>query len=212
MSPSGQGVTSPNINSADQTQIQGAISALSTQALRWTGRGPQGEDTPTQSPFCKPITYTETYNGNGSWQLLLRNAPIQSVASLTIGNCVIPQSTQWGQPGWVIDGEKRFLDIRGQAGGQSAPYTTVGFPIGWQAYGFWKGQQNVLVTYAAGYTTVPGDIFFAAIRTCALRWKGKDWIGQKSKSMGDFGSVVYVEGDILDTDYRVFMSYARMGY
>ena len=108
--------------------------------------------------------YNETYNGNGSDILMLKNYPILSVASLVIGNTNIPESPDTNQSGWVIDtsGSGAALALRGW--GRS----TVGFsrwsvgdsqwsgygnapPLGQGPYSFYEGVMNVAVQYTAGF-------------------------------------------------------------
>jgi hypothetical protein len=112
-----------------------------------TGRGPQDGSFPTASPFVIPISYDEFYDGNGSIRMYLRNSPIQGVILLQIGYHVIPQSTLWGQQGFVIDGSKESISLRGGSGGGSTS-----FSFGqWNSWNFWKGIQNVHTTYIGGY-------------------------------------------------------------
>lgn len=77
-----------------------------------------------------PKTYVEVYNGNGHSTLPLRQTPVLLVRSLTVGSTSIAARTSIGQLGFVADENGVYLDGCGT---------------------FWRGVQNVSVTYDAGY-------------------------------------------------------------
>ncbi|HUB94287.1 MAG TPA: hypothetical protein VL993_00130 [Stellaceae bacterium] len=76
-------------------------------------------------------TYVETRNGTGGRALMLRHAPVTSLAALTIDGCAIPAAPDAVSAGWVLEAETGMLDLRG--------------------YAFRRGVQNIGVTYVAGY-------------------------------------------------------------
>jgi hypothetical protein len=138
----------------DSALIQTYITAFSQYALTYTGR----------RNLSSIKSYSETYNGSGSETLFLRNYPILSVSSLVIGTTAIPQSPGPTQSGWVIDtsGSQASLGLRGASGFQDGGFNrfTTGQrwaahgnapPLGYQAYLFTEGMQNVAVSYTAGY-------------------------------------------------------------
>lgn len=112
-------------------------------------------------------TYSESYDGNGNARLLLRNTPVVSVASVMVGSLVIPQAVPAngsvvGQPGWRATDRAVLLS----------------------GYCFERGQDNVSVTYTAGYATIPADLTLACAELVALSFRGLDHLGQNSKNLG----------------------------
>jgi hypothetical protein len=152
----------------------------------------------------------EDYDGTGSNAQLLRNWPILSISLLTISGNAIPKSTVFGQAGWVIDGDGRFVRLRGGGGGSSAAaqsFSLLGAAV------FVRDVQNVHVEYNAGFASIPSDLRLAATRTCALRYMGKRHIDRKSDSLGapGGGTTTYADYDIYKSDLQVVMNYARGG-
>jgi hypothetical protein len=173
----------------DTDQIQQIITAWSSMFMWRTGRGDMAEDTPTESPFNSWVNYQEAYDGNGSMKLYLRNYPIQAVNVLQVGNTIIPVSPKFGVSGYNVSVSKRYLFIRG-AGGTSMSGTVFGT---WFVNGFTKGIQNILVDYIAGYDPVPYDILVACIKSSALEYKKRSYIGVASKAMAQgAGSITYL--------------------
>jgi hypothetical protein len=139
-------------NAQDNAVIQSAITSISLDWLRRTGRGPRNFQVATQSPFNQPVQYTETYDGNGNSRMFLRNAPIVSVSSLTAFGKTVPQSTSPASAGWVIDDTAKSISLispfagRGYGGYGRWPAFQIGvlpqFPI---------GTQNIQITYTAGF-------------------------------------------------------------
>jgi hypothetical protein len=202
------GSQSPSI--PEQGVIIDCITAFSIQMLYWTGRGPTDESVAINSPFVAPVTYTETYSGNGSVTLFLRNTPIVSVSSLVIGNQAVLQSTAWGIPGWVIDFNNKAITIRRGGGGTGPTFFNFwGFNGG--AWRFWEGPQNVAVNYTAGWNGVPPDLEMMARRVVSLNYKRKSWIGQSSQAMASgAGTVSYRNWELAQEDMRVIDNYRRV--
>jgi hypothetical protein len=94
-------------------------------------------------PFILPRSWSDRYDGNGKPRLYLRNYPVLSIASLVIGETLIPAAPTPGagvarQPGYLLDpwdgtlpGRRQAVDVHGHI--------------------FWFGRQNVLASYTAGY-------------------------------------------------------------
>lgn len=106
-----------------------------------------------------PATYSEVYNGNGGKQLPLRQTPVIAVTSLTIGVVPIAARTAVGQFGFVSDADSVYLDGGGWYGAPTY---------------FWRGMQNVAVTYTAGFQqadtmTVPSGTPFVIDTTSLSR-------------------------------------------
>lgn len=136
--------------------IQACLTAASIQFLRLTGRGPRNWQNATQNPFNEPVDYVETYDGNVGQKLFLRNFPINSIASLTVGGFTVPQFTGPLSPGYTVDDQGRSIamilgaTVGGAFSGRGYGYQTR------YSYGsrpFASGVQSINVSYNAGFTT-----------------------------------------------------------
>lgn len=110
----------------------------------------------------KSAPYMETRSGNGGQMLVLRRYPVTAIASLVVDDLPIPKQTKAREPGWVLE-PARTLHLYG--------------------YTFTRGPANVVVSYTAGYATVPADIEQAALELAALMWKQRSRIGDQSKTV-----------------------------
>lgn len=106
-------------------------------------------------------TYTEKYNGAGGSVLLLREYPITAITSLTVNDSVVPFAATSASYGYVFDDVAIYL--------HGALFST--------------GTQNIVVTYTAGYTTVPPELVQACVELVALRYRERGRIGEVSKSV-----------------------------
>jgi hypothetical protein len=93
-----------------------------------------------------PRTVIELRDGTGGTAMTLRQWPVISFASLTMGNYGIPQRTNPCGPGWVLEqwdgtppGRAQTLSLQGYSFGISVPGIT--------------NSQNVEFVYEAGYQT-----------------------------------------------------------
>lgn len=156
-------------NASDQN-LQACLTAASIYFLRMTGRGPRDWQNVSQSPFNQSTPYVEVYDGISGDKLFLRNFPINSVTSLSIGATVVQPSSGVGLPGFVIDDQGRALAMRSGGGGMSPQtFAYVGrFGNGYTAgvggqYAFapfGTGPQSIQVSYNAGFNAqqVVGDL------------------------------------------------------
>jgi hypothetical protein len=98
-------------------------------------------------------TYMETYRGEGSRLLLLKNTPVVVVQALTIDGSAVD----------AAEFEVREECVEFYETGEYNPRRRSSSRV------FGKGQ-NIAVTYTAGYSLIPADIFAAAIhQTVFLR-------------------------------------------
>ncbi len=89
-------------------------------------------------PAITQETYTELRDGVGNNRLVLRNWPVISITSLTVGSQTIPQATTLTSSGYTLatwDG------------------TSAGLPqeITLRGYQFCRGRSNIQIVYQAGY-------------------------------------------------------------
>jgi hypothetical protein len=109
----------PIVTTADDAQIARVITAASDFIRRYVQR-----DLASRS-------YGEVRNGTGGCSLMLRHAPVTTLASLTVDTIAIAAAPDAVSPGYVLDETSGVLYLRG--------------------YAFCRGVQNIAVTYTAGY-------------------------------------------------------------
>ena len=132
-------------------------------------------------------TYSETKNGNGRAAIMVMNYPVTAVASVTIDGVAIPTRTSVTASGYSFDSDMIYLD----------------------GYTFNRGNQNVALTYTAGYVTIPLDLEQAAIELMAMRYKERDRIGHASLSVGG-ETTAFITKDMPDSVKTVLMNYRRV--
>lgn len=106
--------------------------------------------------------YSQTLNGTNSKSMMLANAPIVSISSLTINGSVIAPAADSQSSGYLYDDNTVYLS----------------------GYTFWRGLQNIKISYSAGYSVIPYDIAQACIELVAMRFKEKERIGLASQAIG----------------------------
>jgi hypothetical protein len=109
-----------------------------------------------------------TTQGHGTLSVVLPEWPVSEVTSVVVGGTTVPQRSSVGTWGWaqVADNEIR---IDG-----SSPF-----------FAFKCGVGNVVVTFTAGYDTIPYDLEQACIETCASWYKRKQRVDENSKTLGN---------------------------
>jgi hypothetical protein len=142
-------------NVADDTLLARLITAVSKRIVTYCSRA-----------FAQ-AAYTDAYDGKDTLALPFENFPVSAVSSLTIDGTVIPASPAPTSLNPAVPGY-RFSE-------------TMLSLIG--CYRFTRGYQNVIVAYTAGYTTIPEDVAQACIEWCAVRYRERDRIGHRSKSI-----------------------------
>lgn len=119
-------------------------------------------------------SYTETYDGRGTRRAVLNNFPIVSVSSLVVDGVTIAAAAG---PPW------------------SNGYVFDQLSISLYGYCFRAGFGNVQVSYSAGYATVPLDIEQACLELIGIRYKERERIGYRSKSIAG-ETVSFFVGDM----------------
>jgi hypothetical protein len=109
----------PISTAADDAQISRVITAASGFILRWLQRSLVSQ------------SHSETRNGTGGRELMLRHAPVTALASLSIDGVAISAAPDAVTHGYVLAGDSGMLYLRG--------------------YAFCRGVQNVVASYTAGY-------------------------------------------------------------
>jgi hypothetical protein len=131
------------IATADDQEIQDAITGFSQYLLNWSGLG----------SLNSVVTLDESYNGNGNNRLMLRSTPILSLISVTQYGVAIPISTGPQAWGAYIGQSKKNIAIRGGVGNFSTfPYPYQFSPS--RGPVFQRGTGNIQVQYTAGYPPI----------------------------------------------------------
>jgi len=154
---------------ANDALLSRLITAVSLEFLREIGR----------TDFYPAADYTETREGDGDVRMVLRHWPVNSIASMTIAGTSIAASSDQIEAGYYIDtglDPERLWELY-LAGGlvftDAAP---------------------IVVTYNAGYSSVPADAAQAVIEWVGYRYKSQQWIGTTS---------AHVQGESVQTQIAV---------
>lgn len=132
-------------------------------------------------------SYTETYDGVNSSKLFLQNYPVTAIASLSIDNVSIPLAANSTVTGYLFN--KNTISLNG--------------------YSFTRGNQNISVTYTAGYATTPFDLEQAVLELIGYKYRERTRIGEASKSLA--GEVVSFDlKDLPPTTKLVLNQYKRV--
>ena len=122
-----------------------------------------------------PTDYCEVYDGTGAGWMMLRQAPITAVQSISFrGQTLTAQADPVaGTHGFIFDGRRLSLI------GETFPFRAL-----------------VVVNYTAGYATLPEAIEQAAIELVGEAFKRRDHIGQSSKTLGGQETVAFSTADM----------------
>lgn len=203
----------------DVANIQSIISSLGVYWLRRTGQMPNDGQIPTSSPFITPISYgPEYYDGNGNYVLYLRHWPIVSVSLLQINGQTIPQSTAWGQAGFVINAGSKSLAFQGTGNTSGFNYGRgMGTPYSYwfnfsPTFSFCPGVQNVAVTYTAGYNGTPFDVAEACTKMAAIIYKRREnrYLDMKQNMKLETGQFSFFDWEWPPEIEAVICRYQRM--
>lgn len=156
-------------NTDVDAQIQRLVTAVSVGIQNWLSRD------------LKAVERTETYDGTGSDLLLLRLAPVTSVARVLVDGREVPAAAYRATPSALV-----------RVGGW--------WPAGWG---------NVVVTYTAGYNPIPVDVEQACLELAALRWRERDRIGLASKGFGQ-ETTTFITKDMPDSVRTALLDYRRV--
>lgn len=153
--------------STDDGLLTRLISAASQYIQTWLNRQIAQAD------------YLEVRDGTGGQRLQFACFPVSAVLSLTINGLAIPPAPP-------------LLPSTGVTSG----YMFSGTQLAVRGYYFARGAQNVVVTYTAGYQTVPPEIAQACIELVALRYRERTRIGEVTRSVGGGETATYSQKDM----------------
>ena len=178
----------------EKLNIQNCVTAASLDWVWMCGKAlVDGE-----SPFVKPVTFDEYYDGPGGSRMFVRNPPLVSITLLTISGVALAPSTSPNVTGYVIDNSKKSIAIRGGAGGRGGNRV------------FCQGVANIHLVSVAGFARTPFDIQQAVTQMVAENYKRRQWIGQSSQAMANgAGTVSFRDWAIAPDVAKVIDNYSR---
>lgn len=145
----------------------------------------------TMETYCNRVfeaaTYTETRNGNGGYRLFLSTAPVTAVASVSVDGFAISPASGPVAPGYLFD--DLMIYLRGKS--------------------FACGVQNVIVTYTAGFATIPADLTQACVELVAFKYAKRNRIDKTSETLGTQQTQAYSLADMPPSVKTVLNNYAR---
>jgi hypothetical protein len=165
----------------DDPLLSRLITAASRFIESWLGRQILAAD------------WLEVRDGSGGERLAFANVPVSAVLSLSIDGLAIPAAPPPESAG---------------GGGFSAGYVFTPTELALRGYVFTRRAQNVVVTYTAGYASVPPDIGQACIELVAQRYRERTRIGEASKALMSGETVAFSQKDMSD-DVRTLLAEYR---
>ena len=136
----------------------------------------------------EPAIYTEVRNGHNEYFLTFSDYPVQSVKSVTVDGQDISAQEQWGSPGYSFDAT--VISLHG-------------------GYRFWKGRQNIVLVYQAGYDTIPYEVEQVCIDLVCRKYKERDRIGVHSKVLNG-ETINFSKTDMTDELKSVLRAYQKV--
>lgn len=131
------------------------------------------------------------YPRGGGRELVLRHRPVDSVSAIYVSSSfprTYDGTTLLSADDYAVDEDSGLVQI---------------------GSGTWPdGIKSVRVDYTSGWSSIPADINRAAIRTAALWYMGRKYVGIAGASLGD-GSVTRYEHDRLPVDVRMILDHLR---
>jgi hypothetical protein len=160
-------------NTNDDAQLKRLITEISAWILNQMNRG-----------AILQASYTERRSGTGGDQIQTKYFPIISVESLSVNGIAVPSSPDSVQPGFVFDGLSIFM-LGGTCLNDGSLHPGQ----------FWRGRQNVQISYTAGYATVPADIERAVIDQIVFTFRRLPKLGTITQSMGGVTTATFSQKD-----------------
>jgi len=135
--------------------------------------------------------WIEMRDGSGGQRLVFANVPVTAVLSLTIDGLTIPPAPAPGTNG----------------GGFGPGYSFTATELALRGFVFTRRAQNVIVTYTAGYQTVPPEIAQACIELVCQRYRERSRIGETAKARGTSETVTFSQKDMSDDVKTILTQY-----
>lgn len=132
-------------------------------------------------------TYAEMRDGANTDRIMLGQFPVTAVSSVTVDGAPLAAWSATQPVGYAFD-EQSLLYIGGR---------------------FARGRRNVVVTYTAGYASMPADLVQANIEAAALKYRQKDNVGWSSKSLAG-ESISLVVTDFPSSVRSLLVNYRRV--
>jgi hypothetical protein len=137
--------------------------------------------------YILQMPYTETRNGRGTYAMQTDGYPITAVSSVTIDGVSVPAATSATASGYVAG--TGLIYLRG--------------------YTFSRGVQNVVLSYTAGLTAVPGDLAQACVEIVATKYNRRRDLHVSGKTLGG-ETISYTMADIPASAKLALANYQRV--
>lgn len=132
--------------------------------------------------FCNRVfaqaSYTETRNGNDNYRLFLAHGPVTAVSSVSIDGVAIAPAASPVNAGFVFDDLMVYI----RPGGYPCSFT--------------RGVQNVVISYTAGFATIPADVAQACVELVASKYAKRNRIDKMSETLGTQQTQAYSLADM----------------
>ena len=131
--------------------------------------------------------WIEVRDGDGGQRMAFANFPVSAVLALSIDGITIPPAPS--------------------GGGFGAGYVFSPTELALRGYVFSRRVQNVIVTYTAGYASVPLDIAQACIELVCQRYRERSRVGEVSKALMSGETVTYSQKDMSEDVKTLLQQY-----
>lgn len=162
-------------SATDDALLARLVSASSAYVETWLNRS------------ILSATYSDTRDGHGRTRMMLPQAPVTAISSVTVDGVAVPAATTATMSGYV------FTETS----------------VGLRGYTFTSGMNNVVIQYTAGFDVVPTDVEQAVIELIGRRYKERDRIGLVSKGLAG-ETITYTQKDMSDGIKTLLQSYRRV--
>jgi len=136
----------------------------------------------------EPTVYSEVRDGHNEHFLTFADYPVKAVQVVTVDGQDIPPQAAWGSPGYTFDAT--VISLHG-------------------GYRFYKGRQNVVLVYQAGYDVIPYEVEQVCIDLVCRKYKERDRIGVNSKVLNG-ETINFSKTDMTDELKSVLRAYQKV--
>lgn len=149
-------------------------------------------------------TYTETYNGTGTDRLTLRQNNVTAVVSVMVGGVAVPVAPNAQGYGFGFDDHQLYM----MGGSAAYGYRGSGYNV------FPMDNQNVVVTYTAGYVVpagIPADLEQACLELIAYKFNERKHTGKSVEALAG-QPVSYITDGITKQVLAGITNYVKVTY